>query len=168
MKIAILLALPTVAIQDGLEQDGKKVKIVDEWFHSSTKVKDTDCRRISTKTEWKEFWAEHSGKKEDLEKVDFRKNMILVFPMQTYFGCLRPQVTKTQVRETKRALRLVADLEQGGCNNNMHGHPVGMGRSILIVVVPKSDKKVDFCLAKIVRGKRIEPSLVQSLPAVED
>ncbi len=151
-------------LQEDLLKDGDAVKAVDRWFAES-RLKKEDPRRIRDEDAWKAFWAEHKASKtEKAPAVDFEKHMVVVFPRPMTFGCIPPELVSLDVRETKEALRVIAEIKPGGCNNEMHAHPMMMGKVALAVVVPKNAQRVDF----VEKPKAGAPKVAQSLAATKE
>jgi hypothetical protein len=159
--IALCFAL---LLQEDLLKDGDAVAPVDKWF-SESRVKKEDARRIMDGDAWKAFWAEHKESKTDkAPAVDFTKHMVLVFPRPMAFGCVPPELTSIDIRETKDALRVIPTIKPGGCNNEMHGHPMMMGKVAVVIVVPRSAKRVDF----VEKRKAGAPTIARTLDAMKD
>ena len=160
MTLLMLAAL----LQESLLTDGDAVKPADQRFES-TSLKRGDARRIRDAEAWKTFWKEHSQAKDaKAPEVDFAKRMVLVTVVDTAVGCLAPELASLDLRETKDALRLIAVVTPGGCNNRMHGHPLALGRHAVMVVVPRSAKRVDV----VAKPKDGDPKVVTSLEAVKE
>ncbi len=159
----ITLLLAALA-QDALLTDGDAVKPVKTQFEP-TKLKAGEVRRIRDADAWKEFWDGHRTHKDAKAfDVDFKTNMVVVVAVQSVQGCVSTTLDGVDVRETQEALRVIPTITQGGCRNSMHGHPVAMGTAAVIVVLPRSAKKLDF-VAKPRDGK---PAITASLDAIKE
>jgi len=149
--------------QDPLK-DGDAVTPVQKWFAES-RVKKDDALRIRDEAAWKELWDRHKETKGvKPPAVDFTKHMVVVFPRPMAFGCIPPELVSLDVRETKEALRVIAEIRPGRCDNDMHGHPMMMGKAALIVVVPRDKKRVDL----VEKPKAGEPKVVMTLDALKE
>jgi hypothetical protein len=159
--ITLLLA---IALQDSLLTEGDAVKVEDTKFEP-TKLKTGDVRRLRDAEAWKAFWAEHSAAKDaKAPAVDLKKHMAVVIVVDTVMGCLSPKLDGVEVRETKEALRVIPSVTPGGCNNDMHGHPLGRGRSAIIVVMPRGVKKVEF----VEKPREGKPRIGKTIDAVKE